>query len=228
MTEQGVSVSINESTRRRIEQARDMYPDAKSAVIPGLWAVQEALGYLPAEAMAEVAEILKLAPSEVQAVATFYSMYFTRPPGRHNVVACVNVACALRGADAIVKHLEQRLGCPSGATTSDQAITWNATIECLGACGAAPAMQIDHHFFENVTPEKLDAEIARLRLAPAPYGQTRASQETATNTQKRPASEKSDSESKYVVPKTGESTKTPESDTAVDGFKQAHVRPEDL
>jgi NADH-quinone oxidoreductase subunit E len=130
--------------------------------------VQNELGYLSPEGMAEVASILDLAPSEVQAVSTFYSMYFDHPAGDHHVIICVNVSCALRGADAIVEHVEQRLGCPSGGTTEDRKFTWESTVECLGACGGAPAMQVDHHFQENLTPERVDALLDRLRAEAAP------------------------------------------------------------
>jgi hypothetical protein len=121
-----------------------------------------------------VAEILALAPSEVQAVSTFYSMYFVRPSGEHHVLICVNVSCALRGADEIVSHVERRLACPSGGTSSDGTFTWESTVECLGACGGAPAMQVDHHFHENLTPERVDAILERVRSQPSPHAQTGA------------------------------------------------------
>ncbi len=144
-------------TVRQITALRDRYPQPRSAILPCLWAVQNEIGYLSPEGMEEVASILDLAPSEVQAVSTFYSMYFDHPAGEHQLIICVNVSCALRGADAIVEHVEQRLGCPSGGTTDDGVFTWESTVECLGACGGAPAMQVDHHFQENLTPERVDA-----------------------------------------------------------------------
>jgi NADH-quinone oxidoreductase subunit E len=157
-------------TIAQIERARDRYPQPRSAVLPALWAVQHELGWVPPEAMAEVAEILGLTPGEVQGVSTFYSMYFTRPPGRHHILVCVNVACALRGADETVAYLERRLGCPSGTTTEDGAVTWESTIECLGGCGGAPMMQVDHHFEENLTPERIDAILARAAAEPPEDG----------------------------------------------------------
>ena len=157
-------------TRAEIEWQRDHYPQARSAVLPSLWAVQHQLGYLSPEGMAEVAELLRLTPSEVEAVASFYSMYFDHPGGRHHVLVCINVSCALRGAEEIVSHLERRLGCPSGGTTEDGAFTWEQTVECLGACGGAPAMQVDHHFQENLTPERVDAILDGVRGAPAGEG----------------------------------------------------------
>jgi NADH-quinone oxidoreductase subunit E len=156
-------------TRAGIEYARSRYPQPRSAILPSLWAVQHELGWLPPEAMAEVAELLGLAPSEVQAVATFYSMYFKRPPGRHHILVCVNAACALRGADETAAYIEQRLGCPSGTTTADGMFTWESTIECLGGCGGAPMMQVDHHFEERLTPQRIDAILARVAAQPAAH-----------------------------------------------------------
>jgi NADH-quinone oxidoreductase subunit E len=161
-------VPLASETVRQITALRDRYPHPRSAILPCLWAVQNELGYLSPEGMAEVASILDLAPSEVQAVSTFYSMYFDRPAGDHHLIICVNVSCALRGSDAIVEHVEHRLGCPSGGTTEDRKFTWESTVECLGACGGAPAMQVDHHFHEDLTPERIDAILERLRAEPAP------------------------------------------------------------
>ena len=156
-------MALTDATRDRIVALRDRYPQPRSAILPSLWAVQDEVGYLTPEGMAEVAEVLRLAPSEVQAVSTFYSMYFRRPAGAHHVLICVNVSCALRGSDDIVAHVERSLGCPSGGTTADGAFTWESTVECLGACGGAPAMQVDSRFHEDLTPESVDALFARLR-----------------------------------------------------------------
>jgi NADH-quinone oxidoreductase subunit E len=158
------------TTRKEITALRDRYPHPRSAILPCLWAVQNEQGFLSVEGMTEVAEILHLAPSEVQAVSTFYSMYFDKPAGDHHLLICVNVSCALRGADEIVSHLERRLACPSGGTTADGKFTWESTVECLGACGGAPAMQVDHHFHENLTAERVDGILERLRSQPSSHG----------------------------------------------------------
>lgn len=150
-------------TRTAIERARDRYPLARSAILPALWAVQHELGQITPDAMTEIAGILSVAPSEVEAVSTFYSMYFQHPHGRHEVIVCINVSCALRGAEGIVDHLERTLGCASGETTADGAFTWSSTVECLGGCGGAPTMQVDHHFQENLTPDRVDAILGALR-----------------------------------------------------------------
>ena len=158
------------ATRTVIEQARDRYPRPRSAILPALWAVQHELGEITPEAMTEVAGILKVAPSEVEAVSTFYSMYFQHPHGRHEVIVCINVSCALRGAEEIVDHLETSLGCASGETTADGEFTWSSTVECLGGCGGAPTMQVDHHFVENLTPDRVDAVLGALRVDGSPVG----------------------------------------------------------
>lgn len=154
---------LTPATRAEIERHRDRYPRPRSAVLPSLWALQHQQGHLSPEGMAEVADLLGLTPSEVEAVASFYSMYLDGPSGRHHVLVCINVSCALRGAEEIVSHLESRLGCPSGGTGADGEFTWEHTVECLGACGGAPAMQVDHHFHENLTPERVDAILEQVR-----------------------------------------------------------------
>jgi NADH-quinone oxidoreductase subunit E len=161
-------MTVSAETRQAIERHKERYPHPKSAILPALWEVQHEAGWVTAEGMELIAEVLGLAPSEVQAVATFYSMYFQRPPGRHSLLVCVNVACALRGADETAAYIEGKLGTPPGTTTADGAFTWDATIECLGGCGYAPMMQIDHHFHEFLTPEKIDAILERVAKEPGP------------------------------------------------------------
>lgn len=162
-------MSLDASVREAVQRHKDRYPSAKSAILPALWEVQHAEGWVTPEGMALIAEVLGLAPSQVQAVATFYSMYFQKPPGRHSLLVCVNVACALRGADETAAYIEKKLGCPPGSTSADGAFTWDATIECLGGCGYAPMMQIDHHFHEHLTPDRIDHILETVGAQPAPH-----------------------------------------------------------
>ncbi len=180
-------MSLSTTTRAEIEKARDRYPQARSAILPALWAVQHEVGHLTPDAMREVATLLHVTPSEVEAVSTFYSMYFQKPHGRHEVIVCINVSCALRGADDIVAHLERSLGCASGETTADGEFTWSSTVECLGACGGAPAMQLDHRFVENLTPDSVDATLsaARAPMGPAASSQDAAAPATARTPRRR-------------------------------------------
>ncbi|HVH65560.1 MAG TPA: NAD(P)H-dependent oxidoreductase subunit E [Candidatus Acidoferrum sp.] len=161
---------LAKATVERIEDLAARYPSKQSAIIPALWAAQHEQGYVTDAAMQEIAQHLGLPPSLIEATASFYSMFLTKPEGRHDMVICVNAPCMLRGADDIVAYVKQQLGVRDGGTTPDGAITWHSTIECLGACGGAPMMQVDHRFEENLTSARVDAIIDRLRREPAAHG----------------------------------------------------------
>ncbi len=164
-------MALAKPTVERITALAAKYPSKQSAIIPALWAVQHEQGYVKKEAMGEIAQLLGFPPSLIEATASFYSMFLTKPEGRHDVVICVNAPCMLRGADEMADYLGQQLGVRDGQTTTDGAITWHSTIECLGACGGAPMMQADHRFEEDLTHERVDAIFERLRREPAPvYG----------------------------------------------------------
>src|SRR5437879_1143629 len=126
-------------TVTHIQELAARYPSKQSAIIPALWAVQHEQGYVTDAAMGEIAQHLGLPPSLIEATASFYSMFLTRPEGRHDMVICVNAPCMLRGADEMAGYLKRQLGVRDGQTTADGAITWHSTIECLGACGCAAA-----------------------------------------------------------------------------------------
>ena len=160
---------LQPETVEKIKDYARRYPSAQSAIIPALWAVQHEQGYVTPEALGEIAKHLDLPPSLIESTSSFYSMFLTRPEGRHDVVICINAPCSLRGADAMVAYGERTLGIRVGQTSPDGAITLRSTVECLGACGGAPMMQVDHRFEENLTPERIDAIFARLREEPAPH-----------------------------------------------------------
>jgi NADH-quinone oxidoreductase subunit E len=159
---------LTKETAARIRESAARYPSKQSAILPALWEAQHEQGYITQEAMAEIAQHLDLPASVIEATASFYSMYLTKPEGRHDVVVCINTPCSLRGADEIRDYIESRLGVRDGGTTADGAITWHSTIECLGACGGAPMMQVDHRYEEDLTHQRVDAIIERLRSEPAP------------------------------------------------------------
>lgn len=142
-----------------IDKWRARFPDdqQRSAVIGALHAVQhENEGFLTVELMNGVADYLDLAPIQVYEVATFYSMFQTKPVGRHNVAVCTNVSCMLRGADDIVAHIEKKLGIVTGESTPDGRIYLKKEEECLAACCGAPMMMVDHRYYENLTTERVD------------------------------------------------------------------------
>jgi len=134
----------------------------QSAVMAALRIVQEDNGgYLTRELMDKVADYLDMPPIAVYEVATFYSMYENQPVGKHKICVCTNVSCMIRGSDQIVAHLEKRLGIKMGQTTEDGRFTLKE-VECLGACGGAPMFQIGKTYYENLTPERVDAILEQL------------------------------------------------------------------
>lgn len=150
---------LSAHVREEIERWRARFPEdrQRSAVIGALHAVQhENHGYLTAELMNEVAEYLDLPTIQVYEVATFYSMFQTKPVGRHNVAICTNVSCMLRGGEELVEQVEKKLGIKAGESTDDGRIYLKKEEECLAACCGAPMMMVNHKYYENLTPEKVD------------------------------------------------------------------------
>jgi len=127
----------------------------QSAVMQALMVVQEAQGYLTEPTMNAVAVYLEMPAVAVYEVASFYSMYQTKPTGRHRVNVCTNITCQLRDSKAIVDALQEKLGVINGETTADGRFTL-CEVECLGACVNAPMMQVDKDYHENLTVDALD------------------------------------------------------------------------
>ena len=152
-----------------LEALKSHYPDLKSCVLPGLWIAQrEYDGWLPPEAIAEVAHRLGRSYAEVEGVATFYSMYNTdHKPGRHVIEVCTCLSCHMCGAYRIVDALEEKLGVKLGGTTSDGMFTVHE-VECLDACDRAPVLQVGDEYIGPVTSESLDELIAKLRATETP------------------------------------------------------------
>lgn len=150
---------LNEHTRSEIDDWLKKYPADKkrSAVLAALREAQhQNEGYLTTELMDAVADYLDLPKIQVYEVATFYSMYETKPVGRHNVAICTNISCMLMGSDSVVEYIERKLGCKVGESTEDGRIYLKQEEECLAACAAGPMMQVDHVYHEKLTPEKID------------------------------------------------------------------------
>ena len=149
---------LSEHVRAEIDDWVARFPEGRqrSAVLGALMAAQhENHGYLTREQMDAVAECLDMPPIQVYEVATFYSMFETKPVGRTCVSVCTNISCMLRGSDEIVSYLENRLGIKLGESTPDGKIYLKREEECLAACCGAPMMMVDHTYHENLTPEKV-------------------------------------------------------------------------
>jgi NADH-quinone oxidoreductase subunit E len=154
-----VSVALSAEVREEIDRWVAKFPaDRKrSAVISALHAAQhENQGFLTPAIMDAVAEYLGLPPIYVYEVATFYSMFETRPVGRHHVSVCTNISCMLRGAEELLAHIERKLGIKTGESTADGRIYLKREEECLAACTGAPMMMVDHVYHEDLTPERAD------------------------------------------------------------------------
>ncbi len=150
---------LSEHARAEIDHWLAKYPpdQKRSAVLSALRVVQhDNGGYLTTELMDAVAEYLELPPIAVYEVGTFYSMLETRPVGRHSISVCTNISCMLRGGYEIRRYIENKLGIKTGESTSDGKFFLKEEEECLAACASAPMMQLDHVYYENLTPEKVD------------------------------------------------------------------------
>jgi NADH-quinone oxidoreductase subunit E len=158
-------MKFSDNTLKEVDRIIGFYPEGKqkSAIIPVLHlAQQEFGGWLSVDAMDYVASILKLEPIEVYEVATFYSMYNLKPVGRYMFEVCQTGPCMINGSDDIIKYIYDKLGIHPGETTADGLFTLK-TVECLGACGYAPMMQMGNNYREHLTKEKVDAIILSCR-----------------------------------------------------------------
>lgn len=142
-------------TRKRLDEIIARYPTKHAALLPALWMVQDARGWVSDAAMAEVAAVLDLTPASVKGVATFYTMYHLHPVGKHFIQVCTTSPCNVCGAEDVVRAFLEHTGCGTlGATSPDGKYTV-IEVECLGACGFATPVMINADFLENVTPEKV-------------------------------------------------------------------------
>lgn len=145
-----------------VARLKGLYPNAKSAIMPVLWMAQKKWGWLSVPVMQHVAEVMSLPYSHVFGVATFYTMYFKKPMGRHHVQVCTNVSCMLRGGERIYEHVSGRLGIGHNDRTPDGLFSLEE-VECMGACGGAPMVAINEEYHENITVEQLDRMLDELR-----------------------------------------------------------------
>ena len=158
-------MQFSEEKLAKVSEIIARYPQGKqkSALLPVLHMAQDEFGgWLSADTMDYVASLLQLEPIEVYEVATFYSMYNLKPVGRYLFEVCQTGPCMLNGSDNIIKYIFEKLGIRPGETTSDGMFTLK-TVECLGACGYAPMMQVGKNYREHLTKEKVDAIIEECR-----------------------------------------------------------------
>jgi NADH-quinone oxidoreductase subunit E len=176
---------IAEDRRRRVEQAGGpyltdalkkhltdvyipRYPTKRAVLLPALHEVQHVYGWIPVQAMEEIAEFLELAPAEVIDTATFYEEYWLRPKGAYLIQICRSLTCEICDSKKLTSHCKRKLGIDLGETTPDGRFTL-VELECLGACGTAPVALVNDVLHEELTVEKLDKIIGELPPDPTEY-----------------------------------------------------------
>jgi NADH-quinone oxidoreductase subunit E len=145
-----------------VRRLQGLYPDRRGALLPVLHMAQETFGHVSLEVEEYVAGLFELSPAHVHEVVTFYTLFFQQPRGRHVVAVCHNLSCHLAGAPRMLSHLKARLGVDVGETTEDGRVTL-LSVECLCACEHAPMMQVDDRYEFDLTPERIDRIVERLR-----------------------------------------------------------------
>ena len=151
-------------TRDRILAEVDRYPERRTALLPSLKLAQREVGWLPLEAIAEVADLVGVSHASANELATFYSMLRLQPGGRMRVEVCVQLPCALAGADRLLETLAEGLGIRPGEVTADGAVELIRTSECFGACHRAPMCRLNDEYRENLTPKATRDLIEELRI----------------------------------------------------------------
>jgi NADH-quinone oxidoreductase subunit E len=140
------------------------YPQKRSAVMPLLYLAMAEDGYLTEDGMAEVAELVGITPAQVLAAASFYTMYKREPVGRYLITCCTSISCMLLGADDVLHAVEDEAGVPHGETDPEGIISVEHA-ECIGACGGAPALQVNYELVEGISPNKARQLVQWLRTA---------------------------------------------------------------
>ena len=153
---------FSEQLEKRFADMITHYPTKRSVLVPILLYVQDELGSITDEAIAELARRVDVTELEVRNVISYYSMMRTHPIGKYNLQVCTNVSCLLRGGEEILDHCKKSLGVGNKQSTPD-GLFHVEEVECIGACSWAPAMQINYDYYENLTPEKVDELIEGIK-----------------------------------------------------------------
>lgn len=155
----------------RTDQLIDQYPTKASALMPCIWVIMDEQGYVSEEGVTFLTEKLDLTRARVHEVLSFYTMFRTEPQAEYTLQVCHNISCHIMGARPIIAQLEKRLGIRLGETTPDGKFALEG-VECLGACGLGPCLQLGKHFYENLTPARTDDLLESLRKGVVPRADT--------------------------------------------------------
>jgi NADH-quinone oxidoreductase E subunit len=167
--EKGTSPFLTDTIKRQLtERYFPRYPTRRAVLLPALHLVQHEYGHIPLAALAEVADFLGLPPAEVLDTASFYEEYWLKPKGKYLIQVCRSLACEICGSRSITDELIKRFGVQPGQTTADGRFTL-VELECLGACGGAPAMLVNDVLFESLTPDAADKILSELPADPKDF-----------------------------------------------------------
>ncbi len=156
-----MSFVFSEENLAKIEALKLRYPSPAALSLPCLWMAQYQDGHISLEAIEVIGELIGTPPMEIYRVATFYTMFHLEPIGKYHFQLCKTLSCALCGKAEVLEHLIQRLGIRPGESSDDGKFALSQ-VECLGSCGTAPVMQMNDLYYENLTPEKIDAILESL------------------------------------------------------------------
>ena len=155
-------MKFSDQLEKRFTEMSTHYPTKRSVLVPMLLYIQDEVGAITDEAVAEMAQRVDLTELEVRNVVSYYSMMRTHAIGKYNLQVCTNVSCLLRGGEDILHHCKKKLGVGHKESTPD-GLFHLEEVECIGACSWAPAMQVNYEYHENLTPEKIDELIDGLK-----------------------------------------------------------------
>ena len=161
MTESVKEILSGES-KARLEKLKTFFPDRQSVVLPVIHTIYDQFGYIDKDAVREAAKFMDIPYVYFEESASFYTMFQLKPVGKYLIQVCQNICCTLMGAEDLVIYLKEKLNIEVGGTTDDGMFSL-VLVECLGSCGTAPMMQINDKYYENLTREKVDEILEKLR-----------------------------------------------------------------
>lgn len=157
-----MAVEFSEKTKAKFRAILAKYPEKDAALLPTMWLAQKEFAVITPDVEEYVSKLLRVPLVRVREVLTFYTMYTARPLGKYHLQLCTNITCTLLGAEDILAHIKNKLQIGVGETTPDKKFTLS-TVECLGYCSTAPVIQVNDDFYDNLTIEKIDKLLDKLK-----------------------------------------------------------------
>lgn len=157
-----MAYQLSPENQERVKEIAKRYPHSRSGILPAMHIVMAERGWVDKEACDHIAGLLDVPPIYVYEALTFYTYFPQKPVGKYHIQVCQNISCSLRGAESIIDYLKEKHHIPEGEVSEDGLFCLDR-VECLGACGNAPVMQVNDDYYENLTFEKIDELIAQWR-----------------------------------------------------------------